>query len=63
MGIEPFLLTASLNLIDPSSWASAAELEAEAIRLGMQTLRVATLNRLKQGLTTLEEVTRVSARD
>ena len=43
--------------------ASAAELKAEAIRLGMQTLRMSALNKLKEGVTSLEEVTRVSASD
>jgi type IV pilus assembly protein PilB len=43
--------------------SSAAELKAEAIRLGMQTLRISALNKFKEGLTTIEEVTRVSAAD
>ena len=43
--------------------ASAAEIKAEAIRLGMQTLRMAAINKLKEGVTTIEEVTRVSASD
>jgi type IV pilus assembly protein PilB len=43
--------------------ASAAEIKAEAIRLGMQTLRMSALNKLKEGMTTIEEVTRVSAHD
>jgi type IV pilus assembly protein PilB len=43
--------------------ASAAELKAEAIRLGMQTLRMAAVNKLKEGMTSLDEVTRVSAAD
>jgi type IV pilus assembly protein PilB len=43
--------------------SSAAELKAEAIRLGMQTLRMAALNKLKEGFTTIDEVTRVSAHD
>jgi type IV pilus assembly protein PilB len=43
--------------------ASAAEIKAEAIRLGMQTLRMSALNKLKEGTTSLEEVTRVSAAD
>ena len=43
--------------------ASSAELKAEAIRLGMQTLRMAATNKLKDGFTTIEEVTRVSAAD
>ena len=43
--------------------ASAAEIKAEAIRLGMQTLRMAALNKFKEGVTTIEEVTRTSASD
>jgi type IV pilus assembly protein PilB len=43
--------------------SSAAELKAEAIRLGMQTLRMAALNKLREGFTTIDEVTRVSASD
>lgn len=43
--------------------ASAAEIKAEAIRLGMQTLRVAALNKFKEGVTTTEEVSRTSAAD
>ena len=43
--------------------ASAAEIKAEASRLGMQTLRMAAVNKLKEGVTTIEEVTRVSASD
>jgi type IV pilus assembly protein PilB len=43
--------------------ASAAELKQEAIRLGMQTLRMAALNKLKAGTTTLEEVVGNTAPD
>lgn len=43
--------------------ASAAEIKSEAIRLGMQTLRMAAVNKLKEGFTTIEEVTRTSAPD
>lgn len=43
--------------------ASATEIKGEAIRLGMQTLRMAAVNKLKEGLTTTEEVTRTSAAD
>jgi type IV pilus assembly protein PilB len=43
--------------------ASAAEIKAEAIRLGMQTLRMSAVNKLKEGTTSIEEVTRVSASD
>ena len=43
--------------------ASTAEVKAEAIRLGMQTLRMAGLAKILEGMTTPEEVTRVSASD
>jgi len=43
--------------------ASSAELKAEAIRLGMLSLRQAALNKLKDGTTTIEEVVRASAAD
>ncbi len=43
--------------------ASTAELKREAIRLGMKTLRQAGLGKLKEGVTTLEEVIRCSAPD
>lgn len=43
--------------------ASAAEIKAEAMRLGMQSLRVAGVNKLKDGVTSIEEVTRTSASD
>src|SRR5262249_50379878 len=43
--------------------ASAAEIKAEAIRLGMQTLRMSALNKLKEGMISIEEVTRVTATD
>ena len=43
--------------------ASAAEIKSEAIRLGMQTLRMAAVNKFKEGMTSIEEVTRVSASD
>jgi len=36
--------------------ASTTELKAEAIRLGMQTLRMAGLAKLKTGMTSIEEV-------
>ncbi len=42
---------------------STAELKAEAKRLGMQTLRMAALNRLVEGMTTVQEVTRCTAPD
>ncbi len=43
--------------------ASAAELKQEAIRLGMQTLRMAGLNKLMEGTTSLEEVVGNTAPD
>jgi type IV pilus assembly protein PilB len=43
--------------------ASTTELKREAIRLGMLTLRRSALNKLKEGITTLSEVHRVSAAD
>ena len=43
--------------------ASALELKREAIRLGMQTLRVSALRKLAEGTTTLGEVFRVSSAD
>lgn len=43
--------------------ASAAEIKREAIRQGMMTLRASGLLRLKEGVTTIEEVVRVTAPD
>ena len=43
--------------------ASAAELKQEAIRLGMQTLRMSALNKMIGGVTTLEEVVGNTAPD
>jgi type IV pilus assembly protein PilB len=43
--------------------ASTAEIKQEAIRLGMQSLRMSGLKKLKEGVTTIEEVLRVSASD
>ena len=43
--------------------ASTAELKSEAIRLGMNTLRRSGLNKVNEGVTTLTEVTRVTAAD
>ncbi|MFQ3573995.1 MAG: type IV-A pilus assembly ATPase PilB [Thermodesulfovibrionales bacterium] len=45
------------------SGASAAEIKKEAIRLGMSTLRKSGINKIKQGLTTIEEVLRVTFED
>lgn len=43
--------------------ASAAEIKKESIRLGMTTLRRAGINKLKEGLTSIEEVIRSSTKD
>ncbi|MEM6295777.1 MAG: type IV-A pilus assembly ATPase PilB [Myxococcota bacterium] len=43
--------------------ASTAELKSEAIRLGMATLRRSGLNKIAAGVTTIEEVLRVTAAD
>jgi type IV pilus assembly protein PilB len=43
--------------------ASTAELKAEAIRLGMQSLRMAAINKLKAGMTSIEEVVGNTAAD
>lgn len=42
---------------------STAELKAEAIRLGMQSLRMAGINKVLQGVTSLAECCRVTAPD
>lgn len=43
--------------------ASTAELKTEAIRLGMRTLRMSGIGKLKEGVTSIEEVLRVTAAD
>ncbi len=43
--------------------ASTAEVKAEAIRQGMRTLRQSMVNKLVQGVTTVDEIPRVSAAD
>jgi len=43
--------------------ASTAELKAEAIRLGMGTLRRSGLNKVLEGMTSVEEILRVTAAD
>lgn len=43
--------------------ASAAEIKKESIRLGMTTLRRSGINKLKEGVTSIEEVVRSSAKD
>ena len=42
---------------------STAELKAEAIRMGMQTLRMAGLNKVLEGTTCVSEILRVTAPD
>ena len=42
---------------------SALDIKREAVRLGMKTLRQAGLSKLEEGVTTLEEVLRVTAPD
>jgi type IV pilus assembly protein PilB len=42
---------------------SALDLQREAVRLGMKTLRQSGLTKLEEGVTTLEEVLRVTAPD
>jgi type IV pilus assembly protein PilB len=42
---------------------STAELKVEAIRLGMQTLRMSGLKKVGEGVTTMKEVLRVTAAD
>jgi type IV pilus assembly protein PilB len=43
--------------------ASASELKKEAIRLGMKTLRQAALTKLKEGVTTIDELLKVTVED
>lgn len=43
--------------------ASAMEIKREAIRLGMDTLRMAGINKLKEGVTTINEVARSTMAD
>ncbi|HEY3353486.1 MAG TPA: type IV-A pilus assembly ATPase PilB [Polyangia bacterium] len=43
--------------------ASTSELKAEAIRLGMKTLRASGIQKLLEGVTSIEEVGRVTAAD
>jgi type IV pilus assembly protein PilB len=43
--------------------ASAAEIKKESIRLGMTTLRRSGINKLKEGITSVEEVLRSSTKD
>jgi type IV pilus assembly protein PilB len=43
--------------------ASANEIKKEAMRLGMMTMRQSAIELLKKGLTTIDEVVRVTAKD
>jgi type IV pilus assembly protein PilB len=43
--------------------ASAMEIKKDAVRLGMQTLRKAAINKLKEGVTTVQEVGRCTMPD
>jgi type IV pilus assembly protein PilB len=43
--------------------ASSTEIKREAMRLGMLTLRQSGINKLKEGITTVEEVVRCSVKD
>ena len=43
--------------------ASAMEIKREAVRLGMDTLRMAGVNKLKEGVTTVNEVARTTMSD
>src|ERR687898_418034 len=43
--------------------ASAAELKREAVKLGMSTLRMSALKKVREGLTTIEETIRVTDTD
>ena len=43
--------------------ASAAELKSEAIKLGMKTLRMSGIQKVIEGVRTIDEVTRVTAAD
>jgi type IV pilus assembly protein PilB len=42
---------------------SASEVKKEAIRLGMKSLRQAALTKLKEGVTTVEEVLKSTVED
>ena len=43
--------------------ASASEIKKEAIRLGMKTLRQSGISKIKDGMTTIEEVLRSTMED
>jgi type IV pilus assembly protein PilB len=43
--------------------ASAAELKMEAIKRGMRSLRMSGMTKIKEGVTTIDEIMRVTAKD
>lgn len=43
--------------------ASASEIKREAVNLGMLTLRLSGINKLREGITSISEVLRCSAKD
>ncbi len=43
--------------------ASTAELKMEAVKMSMKTLRMSAVGKMKDGMTTLDEVVRVTAKD
>ena len=43
--------------------ASVVELKREAVKLGMSTLRMSALQKVREGLTTIEETVRVTDTD
>jgi len=43
--------------------ASAADLKREAVKLGMSTLRMSAIQKVRDGLTTIEETVRVTDSD
>lgn len=43
--------------------ASAGELKKEAVRMGMSTLRMSGLKKIKEGVTTIDEVLAITAKD
>jgi type IV pilus assembly protein PilB len=58
------VLTASDPLKDLIlNGGSSAEIKVEAMRLGMKTLRQAVITKVIEGVTTVDEITRVSASD
>ncbi len=45
------------------SRASTVEIKKEAIRLGMKTLRMAGISKIREGMTTIEEILRTTMDD